>query len=62
MKRKVLVESTIETDDTGKYCVGTCKYKIYADYCDLFSTGLNYNYEITKYKRCVKCLKAEVKP
>lgn len=60
MKRKVLVVSTINTDESGKCCFSNCQHKIYSDYCALFLTFLSYNYELIKYNRCAKCIKAEV--
>ena len=63
MKRKVLVESAIETDETGKWCGDDCPGKISKDYCLFFSVQLEFfpvNGLYDRYARCAKCIKAEL--
>jgi hypothetical protein len=63
MKRKVLVESTIETDETGKYCESDFINDVVCPHIEFdgcFLLGISLVIEGDKYKRCDKCIKAEV--
>jgi hypothetical protein len=63
MKRKVLVEGIIETDETGKYCGDNCRFRDDWNYCNLFNVDLKLIDDFEnplENKRCTKCIKAEV--